>query len=144
MKTLPEFPEKPIDVVAWPDPVIDRAGHDPRSRYVERFWLGVLGPSTTLLLRRFADELELRPHGFVLDIEETAACLGLGMRSGRNSPFVRALGRLCQFELAQLQPGDVLAVRTHVPSLSRRHLMRLPETARLHHDAWVERQLQDA
>ena len=32
-------------------PLIDRLGHDPRSRYVERFWLGILGPSTTLVLR---------------------------------------------------------------------------------------------
>ena len=33
----------------WPDPVIDAVGHDPRSSYVEHFWLGVLGPSTTWL-----------------------------------------------------------------------------------------------
>lgn len=28
----------------WPDPVIDTLGHDPRSLYVERFWLPTLGP----------------------------------------------------------------------------------------------------
>ena len=31
-------------VAPWPDPVIDQVGHDPRSVYVERFWLGILGP----------------------------------------------------------------------------------------------------
>jgi hypothetical protein len=29
----------------WIDPVVDRRGHDPRSTYVEQFWLGTLGPS---------------------------------------------------------------------------------------------------
>jgi len=36
-----------LRVEAWTDPVVDRVGHDPRSTYVERFWLGVLGPSCT-------------------------------------------------------------------------------------------------
>ena len=34
----------PLHVVRWHDPLIDQLGHDPRSRYVEQFWLGVLGP----------------------------------------------------------------------------------------------------
>lgn len=34
-----------LHVVAWVDPVIDELGHDPRSHYVEHYWLGVLGPS---------------------------------------------------------------------------------------------------
>jgi hypothetical protein len=33
-----------LRVLPWPDPVIDQVGYDPRSRYVERFWLGILGP----------------------------------------------------------------------------------------------------
>jgi hypothetical protein len=35
-----------IRIVGWPDPVIDRLGYDPRSLYVETFWLGILGPTT--------------------------------------------------------------------------------------------------
>ena len=38
-----------LDIEPWPDQVIDQLGHDPRSLYVERFWLGILGPSTILL-----------------------------------------------------------------------------------------------
>ena len=34
-----------LTVTPWADPVIDTLGHDPRSPYVERFWLGILGPS---------------------------------------------------------------------------------------------------
>src|ERR1044072_7549640 len=43
-----------LPVRPWPDSVIDALGHDPRSAYVERFWLGILGPSTTWLLRYLA------------------------------------------------------------------------------------------
>jgi hypothetical protein len=35
-----------LRIVAWPDPVIDTLGHDPRSWYVEHFWLGILGPKS--------------------------------------------------------------------------------------------------
>jgi len=40
-------PQPPLHALRWHDPLIDRLGHDPRTRYVERFWLGILGPSTT-------------------------------------------------------------------------------------------------
>src|SRR5205807_3668116 len=30
----------------WADEVIDALGFDPRSNYVEKYWLGVLGPSS--------------------------------------------------------------------------------------------------
>jgi hypothetical protein len=79
-----------------------------------------------------------------LNLPECAAEVGIGLRGGQNSPFIKALGRLCQFELAQLQPGGVLAVRLHVPSLSKRHLMRLPEHLQRRHDEWQKSQLQTA
>jgi hypothetical protein len=39
-----------LHVTPWHDPVVDRRGHDPRSAYVEEFWLGVLGPPSTTLM----------------------------------------------------------------------------------------------
>jgi hypothetical protein len=38
-----------LQILPWADPVIDQVGYDPRSRYVERFWLGILGPLTRQL-----------------------------------------------------------------------------------------------
>ena len=98
LRTVPVLPvdRDSLTIRAWPDPVIDQVGHDPRSAYVERFWLGVLGPSTTWLLRRMAAGLEAEPAGFELPLSETARALGLG-GDGRHSPFVRALTRCCQF-----------------------------------------------
>ena len=54
--SVPELPPLTLPIVPWVDPVIDSLGFDPRSTYVETFWLGILGPSTTLLLRRIAGE----------------------------------------------------------------------------------------
>ena len=44
MRAALELPPDDIHVRPWPDPVIDAVGLDPRSAYVERFWLGILGP----------------------------------------------------------------------------------------------------
>src|SRR5437899_2410737 len=130
-----------IAIRAWADDVIDSLGHDPRSAYVETYWLGILGPSTTWLLRRLVAGLEAHPAGFDLPLAETAACLGLGNKGGRNSPFVRALGRCVQFELAQPHGEDVLAVRRRVPPLNRRQVVRLPHSLQESHRAWQEQQL---
>ena len=125
----------------WPDPVIDSLGHDPRSNYVETYWLGILGPSTTWLLRRLVAGLEANPAGFDLPLAETARCLGLGDKGGRNSPFMRALTRLVQFDLAQPHGDPVLAVRRKVPPLNRRQVQRLPAVLQEKHQAMQEADL---
>lgn len=136
--TLPPLSAETLRVRPWPDPVIDSLGFDPRSPYVERFWLGVLGPSTTWLLRRMADGLDASPAGFELPLADTARSLGLG-GEGRHSPFVRALGRCCQFELATADPDGTLAVRRKLPPLNRRQLVRLPAALQAEHEEWMAR-----
>ncbi|MEA2932227.1 MAG: hypothetical protein QOI56_1012 [Actinomycetota bacterium] len=141
--TVPDAPV-PLATLAirpWPDSVIDALGHDPRSTYVEMFWLGILGPSTTWLLRRMAAGLEASPAGFDLDLADTAAALGLGGRGGRHSPFMRALGRCCQFDLAMVRGDGTLAVRRKVPPLNRRQVLRLAPSLVAAHQAWQEGQL---
>src|SRR4051812_49804380 len=82
MRAVPTLSTDALTVRPWPDDVIDAVGHDPRSHYVERFWLGILGPSTTWLLRRVAAGLEASPAGFDLSLTETARSLGLGGEGG--------------------------------------------------------------
>lgn len=135
-----------LSIVAWADPVIDSLGHDPRSHYVETFWLGILGPSTTWLLRRIAAGLEAAPEGYQLDLAETARSLGLGARGGRHSPFVRAISRCVQFEMAQergapSQGVTDLAVRRRLPPLNRRQVLHLSPPLQQAHQAWQEGQL---
>jgi len=130
-----------LPVRPWPDPVIDALGHDPRSAYVERFWLGILGPSTTWLVRYLANRLDASPEGFDLDLAATASALGLGARGGRHSPFMRALSRCCQFDVAEARPDGVLAVRRKLPPLTRRQILRLSPELVAAHQAWQETEL---
>lgn len=137
MPDLPAVPPPTLDVRPWPDAVIDEVGHDPRSPYVERFWLSVLGPTATWLLRRLVSGLEASPSGFSLDLPATATELGLGRHSGPHSPFMRSIQRCCRFGAAQLVDPECLRVRRKLPPLTRGQLERLPEALRRAHDEWT-------
>ncbi len=137
----PEPPVGPVlRIVQWVDPVADPHGLHPCSRYVELYWLGVIGPSTTWLLRRLSYGLEVHGDGYDLHLPETARALGLGDKMGKNSPFRRALARLVTFELARPHGPGELAVRAHIPPLPLRHLSRLPESLQRSHRRWAAEQ----
>ncbi len=140
--TCPDGPARPperervhLRVEPWPDPVIDEVGYDPRSSYVETFWLPVLGPSTTWLLRHLIIRLEESPGGIEMDVEDTARSLGLGERLGPNAPFARTLKRCVDFDMAEWRGPGRLAVRRLLPPLARRHLRRLPDSLQARHEA---------
>jgi hypothetical protein len=115
-----------LTIVPWPDPTLDTLGHDPRSRYVETFWLPILGPTALLLLRHLAVRFDETPAGVELRIAETSHALGVGNREGSSSPIVRTLARLEQFELACAdEQSPTIAVRRNLRPLSRRQLARL-------------------
>jgi hypothetical protein len=134
------FVSPTVRITAWDDPVVDLLGHDPRSPYAEQFWLPVLGPSTTFLLRHLAARLEDQPDGFDLVIDDTARLLGLGTRTGLGSPFIRALARSGQFRHTRSAGPDALAVRRRLPGLTRAQVGRLPSPLRDRHDAWQQRE----
>ncbi|HEY5664850.1 MAG TPA: hypothetical protein VIS05_12540 [Ilumatobacter sp.] len=137
MQLVASFPS-PATIRPWVDPVVDARGHDPRSAYVERYWLGVIGPTATWIMRRFADAFDAEPSGFTIDLEHAAACMGVSFANGRSSPFGKALHRCVMFGLAQ-PLSDGLAVRRRMPSVARRHLERLPADLRDSHDDWSRR-----
>lgn len=138
---VPVPPADTVTIRPWLDSVIDRLGHDPRSQYVETYWLGILGPSTTWLLRRIVAGFDDQPDGYELDLAETARCLGLGERQSRHSPFARALTRLVQFDAAQMQGDAVLAVRRRLPPLTRRQILHLPASLQASHRSLQEADL---
>jgi hypothetical protein len=133
---------KTLHIRPWPDEVIDTMGFDPRSNYVETYWLSQLGPSTTWLLRRLVAGLELHPEGYPLPLADTARSLGLSDRGARKSPFVRAIGRTIKFHLATPEGPDILAVRRKVPPLSRCQVQHLPPALQAAHHVWQEEQLE--
>jgi hypothetical protein len=135
----PVFPVISLSVEGWHDPVIDELGHDPRSSYVEKFWLPVLGPSTVWFLRQLADQLDVRPEGFDLDLVETAQSLGVGMRGGRHSPMLKTVERSCRFGAARMIGTTGLAVRRRLAPLTRAQTERLPRSLASQHAQWLQR-----
>ncbi|MEM9515924.1 MAG: hypothetical protein AAGA42_13820 [Actinomycetota bacterium] len=126
-----------VTIRPWIDPLVDDAGFDPRSRYVETCWLGVLGPTATWLLRRLVDGLDREPEGYTVDLTATARSMGLGYQPDRpTSPFGRALQRCVMFGAAHAL-SDGYAVRRRLPPVTSRHLRRLPNSVREAHDAWT-------
>jgi hypothetical protein len=144
LAALPPITVDPLDsvivsesVVLRPlvDPPVDAIGFDPRSTYVELFWLGILGPSSVWFLRRVALGFDTWPDGFELDVRETADALGLAA-GHRNSAFTRTVQRVVQFGMARIG-DDGLHVRRRLPPLGTRHLSRLPRTLRDAHRDWL-------
>jgi hypothetical protein len=127
-----------LDVLAWTDPVIDQVGYDPRSLYVERFWLGILGPSATWLMRYLVDRLEQSPDGYTLDLDECATALGLGRYRGSSGAFPRTIARCCQFGASRLTGASTLEVRRRLPPLTRRQVVRLSPVLQADHACWVD------
>jgi hypothetical protein len=127
-----------LHVVPWSDPVVDQVGYDPRTMYVERFWLGILGPSATWLLRHLVTRLDAAPSGFDLDLMECALALGLGRRPGATAAFPRTVARCCQFGTARFNGPHALAVRRMLPPLTRRQIARLPQKLQDDHAQWVD------
>ena len=129
-------PPTELTVIAWSDPMLERLGFDVRGDYVERFWVSVIGPTSTLLLRRLAHGLELNPDGFDLDAKDWATELGVGTKGGRNGPFWRSIDRCCRFGAAS-RNGATIAVRTKLPALTLRQVDRLPPHLQAAHAAWL-------
>lgn len=136
---VPAPAPRTLIVRPWIDPLVDAVGHPPDGLYVELFWLGILGPTTTWLVRRIASGLDSYPDGYELDLVETAAALGLSSTPGRHGPFIRALDRCVMFGIAHRTTEgrcDGLALRRRIPPLANRQVDRLPDHLRLAHGRW--------
>lgn len=131
-----------LSIVPWPEPIIDTLGHDPRSLYVETFWLPILGPTALLLLRHLAARFDETPAGVELRVTETSQALGVGNREGSSSPILRTLARLEQFEMACSDPlSPTIAVRRNLPPVTRRQLGRLAMPIQRQHARLAELRL---
>ena len=127
-----------IWVESWVDPNLEAVGHHPRSPYVELFWLSVLGPTSTWLLRRLSMLIEQSPDGFELDTGNCSRELGLGGRATLNTAFVRAIDRCCRFGLMQKGRKATLFVRRRLPGLTPRMIERLPEGLQGVHEQYLK------
>ena len=140
-----------IRILPWNDAIVDANGFDPRSNYVETFWLSTLGPTVTWLIRFTAYLLDKHPQGMVIDPDDISLRIGIGTGTGRNSALMKAIRRCIRFELARLpqlipsQCNDTasqhpsnhctltLEVRRKLPALPTGYLNKLPGEVRLLH-----------
>jgi hypothetical protein len=122
-----------IDAAEHPDPAVRAAGFRLDDPYVESVWVGVIGPTSALLLRRLP-RLWNRTTSAQVDVAELAASLGVSTRvDGWNSYIWRTFRRLAQFRLARPVEGGRVEVFAQIAPISDRQLARLPEwTARAH------------
>ncbi len=125
-----------VMLIPWFDRRTDAFGHDPRSTYVEHFWLATLGPSTTWFLRGCADLLDDTGCTRV-NLRETARILGIGHEGGSRSAMARTVARACRFRAARSVGSSTLAVRVRLPQLSQRQLQRLPKSMQRRHDEFI-------
>lgn len=125
-----------ITLIPWIDHRLDASGHDPRSAYVEEFWLGTLGPSTVWFLRHCANVLDAADSTAV-NLRETASSLGIGHEGGSSSAMSKTVARACRFRAARAAGSATLAVRLRLPQLSYRQLQRLPEPVQRRHEEFI-------
>ena len=137
-----EPPASTVTVVPWVDPLVDERGLPVSSYYVELFWLPVLGPSATLLLRRLGTMATHLPDGITLDRAWLGSSLGLGNGDSRNAPLPRAMERCIRFGVAKRVSGDRLAVRRKVGHLPQQYVERLHPLMKELHEGWIARPTQ--
>jgi hypothetical protein len=117
-----------------PNPKVRRVGFELTDPYVEQCWSGVIGPSSTLLLRRmpvlWTDRVPAE-----IPASELARSIGLGAGTSNNSRLATTLKRLADFHLlSSTSPsGDHFEVFVEVSPLTPRQLARLPEWTRATH-----------
>jgi hypothetical protein len=120
--------------VSHPSPEVHQAGFPLDHPYIEQCWTGVLGPTCTLLLRRFPT---LWRQALSVEVQsgEFARSLGLGDSTGRTGQLFKTLRRLERFGFVVADgPGD-WDVYTEAPPLGDRHLSRAAEwTVERHHE----------
>jgi hypothetical protein len=121
--------------VNHPNPKVRRVGFELTDAYVEHCWAAVVGPSSTLLLRRMPVLWAERVPAEV-PATELSRSIGLGGGTGHSSRLTGILRRLEQFKLVRrtgVATGH-FEMFVEVPPLTRGQLDRVPEWTRATHE----------
>ena len=102
-------------------------------RYAEEVWSEHLGPTATLLARRFGRLIEEHAGGVDIDLADLASGVGVQRRVA-----LKALERLHRFEVVRFSAEQTLVgLSGFAPSVQGGRVLRLSERARLVHDRLV-------
>jgi hypothetical protein len=129
----------PVD---HPDSRVQRVGFDLSDPYLEQCWAAVVGPSSTMLLRRMP-VLWVAQVPAEIGASELSQSLGLGVGVGERSRLINTLNRVVQFGLARPAPdGAGLDVYRQVAPLSPRQVARAPQWIRDTHERLYDAHLE--
>lgn len=121
----------PVD---HPDERVQRIGFDLTDPYVEQCWSAVVGPTSTLLLRRMPSLWDARSPAEI-GATELSRSLGLGVGVGERSVLMRSMDRLVRYRLARpATTGVGLEVFRQVAPLAPRQLDRVSSWTRDTHE----------
>jgi hypothetical protein len=132
--------EDQLVILVESDPWLHRHGHRVDGQYVELFWLPILGPTATLLLRRIIYEAS-EADRCVLELSHVETARAVGIQSTTKRPstgWFRVLKRLHGFEIIDHMDGGLVRFPTHLPDLAHRQLQRLSAPMRSRHTQWME------
>jgi hypothetical protein len=110
-----------------------------RSPYIERFWLGILGPSATWLLRIVLAEIEQRDAPISFTSAILASRVGLADNTSWNSPLSRSIRRLIDFKIAKQSGAGHVSVSKYIPPLSLRQIGVLTADEKILHSRYLDR-----
>lgn len=118
-----------IKVELWEGPLTTDPTFEPTHRYVEAFWLPVIGPTAIMLARKLYVKGNAGPY--VAEIDTLALELGLVLEDGGPRPALvqKSLVRLQVFRLARFD-GATYSLRSRWPLLNEAQVARLPEHLR--------------
>ena len=120
-------------------------GWDLNHPYVETFWLPVIGPTSTLMLRYVGHNAQTSEYT-KFDTTELATCLGLGGGgTGRNGPVAKTIKRLTRFGLTSIDSASdtsdmLVTVMPRVPTVKESLRSKWPEHLRILHSRAIARQ----
>src|SRR5829696_8478862 len=86
----------------------------------------ILGPTSTLIVHRFAWYFAAGAEWHQIQLDELAATFGVSA-GGINSPLVRSVQRIHRFGLGRIEPtSPKLRIRTAIPPISRQMARVIP------------------
>lgn len=104
------------------------AGVDPRSRYVDHFWIPTLGPTAVCLARTLMRMIAREGRAVVVRTEDLASILGLH-DADATADLERAIGLLAEHGIVAREHGEPevhLVVRSQFPYLDEALVAALP------------------
>ena len=105
----------------WADPLVVKLGHSMDSRYVERFWLPLIGPTSWCMARNLLSG----PSEGLVQLDQLGSELGCNEVTA-----MRTLVRLERFQILK-KVGPSVFIRTHLPPLTMGQHLNLPPHLRL-------------